>query len=73
MENKVTPEGKIKAAGGVRTLNGFLSVQKTVCPRDGATAMGFILEEAKKNSVKNYFLISLNVFRLPSSSMMLKK
>jgi deoxyribose-phosphate aldolase len=61
MENKVAPEEKIKAAGGVRTLNGFLSVQKTCCPRRGAIAKGSILEEAKKIQLKNYFLISLNV------------
>jgi deoxyribose-phosphate aldolase len=36
-ENKVTAGVKIKAGGGVRTLNGLLSAQKTVCLRCGAT------------------------------------
>jgi deoxyribose-phosphate aldolase len=49
METKITPEIKIKA-GGNRTLNDLLPVQKTVCSRCGATAMGSILEEAKKFS-----------------------
>lgn len=49
MKTKITPEIKIKA-GGNRTLNDLLLSQKTVCSRCGATAMGSILEEAKKFS-----------------------
>lgn len=55
MKTKITPEIKIKA-GGNRTLNDLLPVQKTVCSRCGATAMGSILEEAKKIQLKTTFL-----------------
>jgi deoxyribose-phosphate aldolase len=56
MKTKITPEVKVKAAVGVRTLNDLLPVQKTVCLRCGATAMGSILEEAKKIQLKTTFL-----------------
>lgn len=39
---------KIKAAGGVRTLDGLLAVREVGCTRCGATATVAILEEAKK-------------------------
>lgn len=48
MKNSVGPAVKVKAAGGVRTLDGLLAVQKAGCSRCGATATIAILEEAKK-------------------------
>ncbi len=47
MKKSVGPGVKVKAAGGVRTLDGLLAVQKTGCSRCGATATTTILEEAK--------------------------
>ncbi|MEN8117602.1 MAG: deoxyribose-phosphate aldolase [Bacteroidota bacterium] len=41
------PSVKIKAAGGVRTLDGLLAVQEAGCVRCGATATVSIMEEAK--------------------------
>lgn len=48
MKKSVGPGVKVKAAGGVRTLDGLLAVQKAGCSRCGATATVAILEEAKK-------------------------
>jgi deoxyribose-phosphate aldolase len=48
MKKNVGPRVKVKAAGGVRTLDGLLAVQKAGCSRCGATATITILEEAKK-------------------------
>ena len=48
MKNSVGPGVKVKAAGGVRTLDGLIAVQKAGCTRCGATATIAILEEAKK-------------------------
>ncbi len=48
MKMSVGPKVKVKAAGGVRTLDGLLAVQKAGCTRCGATATVAILEEAKK-------------------------
>ncbi len=48
MKENIGPEVKLKAAGGVRTLDGLLAVQKAGCSRCGATATVAILEEAKK-------------------------
>jgi deoxyribose-phosphate aldolase len=48
MKRNVGPNVKVKAAGGVRTLDGLLAVQKAGCSRCGATATIAILEEAKK-------------------------
>ena len=42
------PEVKVKAAGGVRTLDQLLKVQELGCSRLGATATVAIMEEAKK-------------------------
>lgn len=42
------PNVKVKAAGGVRTLDGLLAVQKIGTSRCGATATILILEDAKK-------------------------
>jgi deoxyribose-phosphate aldolase len=41
-------EVKIKAAGGVRTLDQLLAVKEAGCSRCGATATAAIIEEAKK-------------------------
>jgi deoxyribose-phosphate aldolase len=51
MKKSVGPGVKVKAAGGVRTLDGLLAVQKADCSRCGATATIAILEEAKKRFV----------------------
>jgi len=48
MRNNVGPNVKIKAAGGVRTLDALLAVQKAGCSRCGATATKTIMEEAIK-------------------------
>ncbi|MBN1987433.1 MAG: deoxyribose-phosphate aldolase [Prolixibacteraceae bacterium] len=48
MKKSVGPNVKVKAAGGVRNLDGLLAVQKAGCSRCGATATIAILEEAKK-------------------------
>jgi len=47
MKKSVGPGVKVKAAGGVRTLDGLLAVQKAGCSRCGATATVKILEDAK--------------------------
>ena len=39
---------KVKAAGGVRSLDGLIAVQEAGCARCGATATISILEDAKK-------------------------
>ncbi|QGY47537.1 deoxyribose-phosphate aldolase [Maribellus comscasis] len=46
MKKSVGSLVKLKAAGGVRTLDGLLAVQKTGCTRCGATATEVIMEEA---------------------------
>jgi len=46
MKKHVGPGVKIKAAGGVRTLDGLLAVQKAGCTRCGATATQTIIEDA---------------------------
>ncbi len=48
MKKSIGPDVKLKAAGGVRTLDGLLAVQQAGCTRCGATATIAILEEAKK-------------------------
>ena len=48
MKKSVGPGVKVKAAGGVRSLDGLLAVQKAGCTRCGATATIAILEDAKK-------------------------
>jgi len=42
----------VKAAGGVRTLDDLLRVQKLAVTRIGATATADILEEAMKRGYK---------------------
>jgi deoxyribose-phosphate aldolase len=48
MKSASGPKVKVKAAGGVRTLDGLLAVQEAGCLRCGATATITILEDAKK-------------------------
>jgi deoxyribose-phosphate aldolase len=46
MKSSVGPNVKVKAAGGVRTLDQLLAVQKAGCARSGATATATMLDEA---------------------------
>ncbi|MBN2773391.1 MAG: deoxyribose-phosphate aldolase [Prolixibacteraceae bacterium] len=48
MKKSIGPDIKLKAAGGVRSLDGLIAVQEAGCTRCGATATIVILEEAKK-------------------------
>ncbi|MFA5306774.1 MAG: deoxyribose-phosphate aldolase [Candidatus Babeliales bacterium] len=48
MHKSVGPNVKVKAAGGVRTLDALLAVRKAGCSRCGATATVAIMEEAFK-------------------------
>ncbi|MFY9150581.1 MAG: deoxyribose-phosphate aldolase [Prolixibacteraceae bacterium] len=48
MKESVGPKVKVKAAGGVRTLDQLLAVQEAGCSRCGATATAVILEDAIK-------------------------
>ena len=48
MKKFVGPKVKVKAAGGVRTLDQLLAVREAGCTRSGATATISMLEEAKK-------------------------
>lgn len=48
MKKKVGPKVKVKAAGGVRTLDQLLAVQAAGCSRCGATATITMIEEAIK-------------------------
>ena len=48
MKTSVGPDVKVKAAGGVRSLDGLIAVQEAGCTRCGATATNTILEEAIK-------------------------
>lgn len=48
MKKSVGPKVKVKAAGGVRTLDQLLAVQAAGCTRSGATATRVMLEEAMK-------------------------
>lgn len=48
MKENIGPKVKLKAAGGVRTLDQLLEVRAAGCSRSGATATSAILEEAKK-------------------------
>ncbi len=47
MKNSVGPKVKVKAAGGVRTLDALIAVKEAGCTRCGATATVKILEDAK--------------------------
>ena len=46
MRMSVGPKVKVKAAGGVRTLDQLLAVQATGCSRCGATATIAMMEDA---------------------------
>jgi deoxyribose-phosphate aldolase len=48
MKESSGPNVKVKAAGGVRTLDGLLAVKEAGCTRCGATATIAIMEDAKK-------------------------
>ncbi|MFD1316613.1 deoxyribose-phosphate aldolase [Namhaeicola litoreus] len=48
MKVSVGPNVKVKASGGVRTLDQLLVVQEIGCERCGASATASVLEEAKK-------------------------
>ena len=48
MKKSVGPKVKVKAAGGVRSLDGLIAVRKAGCSRCGATATISILEDAIK-------------------------
>ena len=52
MKKSVGPKVKVKAAGGVRTLDQLLAVQKAGCSRCGATATIAIMEDAIKRFEK---------------------
>jgi len=46
MKASIGPNVKVKAAGGVRSLDGLIAVQEVGCARCGATATSAIMEEA---------------------------
>ncbi len=48
MKSSVGPKVKVKAAGGVRTLDQLIAVQEAGCTRCGATATITIMEDAFK-------------------------
>jgi len=48
MKKSVGPKVKVKAAGGVRTLDQLIAVQAAGCTRSGATATIIMMEEAVK-------------------------
>jgi len=48
MKKSVGPKVKVKAAGGVRTLDQLLAVQAAGCSRCGATATITVIEDANK-------------------------
>ncbi len=48
MKRSVDPKVKVKAAGGVRTLDQLIAVQAAGCTRSGATATAVMMEEAMK-------------------------
>ena len=47
MKDSIGPNVKLKAAGGVRTLDQLIAVQEAGCDRCGATATVVILDEAE--------------------------
>ena len=48
MKASVGPNVKVKAAGGVRSLDGLIAVQEAGCARCGATATVAMMEDAIK-------------------------
>lgn len=53
MKKSVGPNVKVKAAGGVRTLDQLIAVQSAGCTRSGATATVVMMEEAMKRFSQN--------------------
>ena len=53
MKASVGPKVKVKAAGGVRTLDALIAVKEAGCTRCGATATVKILEDAKTRFKNN--------------------
>ncbi|MDZ7606595.1 MAG: deoxyribose-phosphate aldolase [Cyclobacteriaceae bacterium] len=53
MKASVGPKVKVKAAGGVRTLDQLIGVQEAGCTRSGATATAVMMEEAMKSALGN--------------------
>jgi len=53
MKKSVGPKVKVKAAGGVRTLDQLIAVQEAGCSRCGATATITIIEDAIKRFGNN--------------------
>lgn len=51
MKESVGPAVKVKASGGVRTLDELIAVQEVGCSRSGATATAVMIEEARKRFV----------------------
>ncbi len=48
MKKSIGPKVKVKASGGIRTLDALLAVQEVGCERCGATATVAILDEAQQ-------------------------
>jgi deoxyribose-phosphate aldolase len=48
MKQSIGPNVKVKASGGIRTLDALLAVQEVGCERCGATATVTILDEAQQ-------------------------
>lgn len=48
LKKSIGPDVKVKASGGIRTLDTLLAVQEVGCDRCGATATVTILEEARQ-------------------------
>jgi deoxyribose-phosphate aldolase len=48
MKKSIGPKVKLKAAGGVRTLDQLIAVRESGCTRSGATATAVMLEDATK-------------------------
>jgi len=53
MKKSVGPNVKVKAAGGVRSLDQLIAVQSAGCTRSGATATVVMMEEAMKRFSQN--------------------
>jgi len=53
MKKNIGPNVKLKAAGGVRTLDQLLAVREAGCSRCGATATITIMEDAKKRFINS--------------------
>jgi len=67
MRKTCSAKVRIKAAGGVRTLDSALSVRAVGCTRFGATATKEIVEEARKREQDGTLKIPDSVQELPSA------